>query len=92
MRVAIFGLGYVGCVSAACLSRHGHDVICVDVNPTKVQLLNEGQSPIVEKEMPKLIAEGVTKGKLRATTDPVQAVAESEISFSGSSQPAKAEA
>ncbi len=80
MKLSIFGLGYVGCVSAACLSRRG-DVIGVDVNPVKVELVNEGRSPIVEPGIAELIAEGVAAVRLRATTDAREAVLNSEISL-----------
>ena len=63
MKVSLFGLGYVGCVSAACLARAGHRVIGVDVNPLKVDILNSGQSPIVEKDVGALIMDAVAAGK-----------------------------
>ena len=62
MNVAVLGLGYVGCVSAACLARQGHRVFGIDVNPTKVDLINGGRSPIVEAEVDELIAEAVAAG------------------------------
>jgi GDP-mannose 6-dehydrogenase len=81
MRVAIFGLGYVGCVSAACLAEAGHQVIGVDVNPLKVEMINRGQSPIIEKDVDLLIAEAVGAGRLRATTDALEAVRTSDVSL-----------
>lgn len=80
MKLSIFGLGYVGCVSAACMAREGN-VIGVDVSPIKVEMVNAGRSPIVEPGMAELIAEGVAAGRLRATTDAHEAVMNSEISL-----------
>jgi len=80
VRVSIFGLGYVGCVSAGCLARLGHDVIGVDVNPSKVDALNRGQSPIVERGLPELIAAMRQAGRLRASTEHARAVEETELS------------
>jgi GDP-mannose 6-dehydrogenase len=68
-NLCIFGMGYVGCVSGACLSSLGHYVVGVEPNRTKVDLLNSGKSPIVEKELPELIASGVKEGRYRATDD-----------------------
>jgi GDP-mannose 6-dehydrogenase len=59
ITVSVFGLGYVGCVSAACLASRGHRVIGVDVNPDKVASLREGRSPIVEERIAELTAEVV---------------------------------
>ena len=81
MKISIFGIGYVGCVSAACLARAGHEVVGVDVNPTKVEIINSGASPIVEPGINELIGEVVKEGKLRATTDVAQAVASTEMSL-----------
>jgi GDP-mannose 6-dehydrogenase len=81
MRISIFGLGYVGAVSSACLADLGHEVVGVDVNPQKVDLINAGQSPIVEEGISDLIGRVVAAGRLRATTDEVAAVAATDVSF-----------
>ncbi len=81
MRIAIFGLGYVGCVSAACLANEGHQVIGVDVNPLKVEMINAGKSPIIETGVDKLIAEAVAAGRLQATTTAAEAVTKADLSF-----------
>lgn len=81
MRVCVVGVGYVGLVSAACLAREGHSVIGVDTNPAKVDMINAGISPIVERETPELIREAVAKGTLRATTDIEEAVSACELTM-----------
>ena len=81
MRVSVFGLGYVGTVSAGCLAHDGHEVVGVDSLPTKVDLINRGQSPIVEVDIGEIIAATARAGRLRATSDPVQAIRETELSF-----------
>ncbi|MBA7473541.1 GDP-mannose 6-dehydrogenase [subsurface metagenome] len=81
MNISVFGLGYVGCVSAACLAENGHKVIGVDINQNKVDIINSGKSPVVEKDIDSIIKEVVTAKKLIATRDSKQAVKNSEISM-----------
>ena len=81
MNVSVFGLGYVGSVSAACFAEDGHTVVGVDVNPGKVGSLNAGRSPIVEKGLDDLIRDNVANGRLRATTNTAEAVRDSDISL-----------
>ena len=68
MKISIFGLGYVGAVSAGCLATDGHEVIGVDPNKTKVDLINQGTTPIIEKDIGEMIAATVKSGHLRATS------------------------
>jgi GDP-mannose 6-dehydrogenase len=81
MRISIFGLGYVGCVTAACLAKAGHAVWGVDIKRDKVEMINAGRSPIIEKGIEEMIAEGRTCNYLRATTDPLEAVLCTDISL-----------
>ncbi len=81
MKISIFGLGYVGAVSCACLPELGHDVIGVDTNPSKVRMINDGASPVVEEGIDELIAAAVRAGRLRATNDVEAAVLGSEVSL-----------
>ncbi|NEO35103.1 MAG: UDP-glucose/GDP-mannose dehydrogenase family protein [Moorea sp. SIOASIH] len=81
MKISIFGLGYVGAVTAACLTRDGHEVIGVDVNPEKVALIAKGKSPIVEPKLGELLADGVAAGLIKATTDAEAAVVQSDLSL-----------
>ncbi|MDY0354987.1 MAG: nucleotide sugar dehydrogenase [Sedimentisphaerales bacterium] len=80
-RISVFGLGYVGTVCSACLAKEGHRVIAVDINTQKVDIVRGGRSPIIEKDLEQLIAEGVESGALTATTDSREAVLESDLSF-----------
>src|SRR5688572_2652318 len=81
MNVSVFGLGYVGSVSAASFAADGHTVVGVDVNPDKVASLNAGLSPIVEKGLDELIRDNAANGRLRATTDTKQAVHATDLSL-----------
>ena len=80
-RVSVFGLGYVGAVTAACLAHKGHEVVGVDVNPLKVQMMESGQAPVLEPRLKELIEEGRRSARLRASTDTYSAVHQSDVSF-----------
>ena len=81
MKISIMGLGYVGSVSAACLTRNGHRVIGVDTNKTKVDLINNGLTPIIEKDVGELIRASADKQLLSATTNTLDAVFETELTL-----------
>jgi GDP-mannose 6-dehydrogenase len=81
MKVSVFGLGYVGSVSAAMLATDGHEVIGVDLNPDKVAAINAGESPIVEPGLAEALQTVVQHGRLRATTSTEDAVRNSEVSL-----------
>jgi GDP-mannose 6-dehydrogenase len=81
LRISIFGLGYVGTVSAGCLAIDGHQVLGVDPVPAKVDLINRGQSPIIETDIGEIVASSVQAGRLRATHDAAQAICETDLSF-----------
>ncbi len=81
MNISVFGLGYVGVVCSACFSRDGHKVIGVDVENTKVDLVNNGKSTIIEEGLEEQIKKSVDKGLLLATRDYKQAVVDTDISF-----------
>jgi GDP-mannose 6-dehydrogenase len=79
MRITVLGLGYVGAVVAGCLARRGHEVIGVDTDPGKVQLLNAGRAPIIEPEIGEITAREVAAGRLAATTDVSAAIPRSDL-------------
>src|SRR5918993_4176831 len=81
MRVSVFGLGYVGSVSAANFAADGHEVVGVDVHPEKVRAINEGRSPIVEPGLGELLEQGAAAGRLRATTSTEEAVRDTDLSL-----------
>ena len=81
MKLSVFGLGYVGTVSAACLAQDGHDVLGVDPVASKVDLVNAGQSPIIEANIQEIIAEAVAAKRLGAIQDPQRAIQETDLSF-----------
>lgn len=79
--LSVFGLGYVGCVSAACFAARGHRVIGVDVNPSKTQFLRDGKAPVIEERIGELTAGVVASGMLDVDDDPRRAVLESDITI-----------
>jgi GDP-mannose 6-dehydrogenase len=81
VKISVFGLGYVGTVFSGCLAKDGHQVIGVDPNITKVELINKGLSPIIEKDIPEIIKKVVENGSFKATTDALSAVQQAEISL-----------
>lgn len=81
MRVSVFGLGYVGTVTAACLARDGHEVIGVDINAEKAAMVGAGRSPVIEPGLEEALRAGLSAGRLRATTDSAEAIAASDVSL-----------
>jgi len=81
MRISIFGLGYVGCVSLGCLAQNGFKMVGIDVNQTKVDLINQGLPTIIEKDIDRIIREQHAAGRISATNDYLQAVKNSEVSI-----------
>lgn len=81
MKISIFGLGYVGAVSMACLARDGHDVTGVDLDPVKLDLIRQGRSPIVEEGIQDLTAQVVASGRVRVTDDVAEAIRDTQLSF-----------
>src|SRR5437868_12661371 len=80
-KISVIGLGYVGAVSAGCLASKGYEVLGVDVNPLKVDLLESGKSPVLEPGLDELIAAGHQAGHLHATADASEAVQKTDLSF-----------
>jgi GDP-mannose 6-dehydrogenase len=81
MRVSIFGLGYVGAVSAACFAKEGHTVIGVDIDPYKLNLIRQGRAPIVEENLEPMLREAVSAGRLQVTDCATEAVHQTDISL-----------
>lgn len=81
MKISIFGLGYVGAVSLGCLARDGHEVIGVDIDQIKLDLITEGQTPIIEEGMADLMSDVAKSGLVNVTQDVNAAISNSEISF-----------
>lgn len=81
MKISVFGLGYVGAVSCGCLAELGHEVVGVDVAESKVELVNQGRSPIIEPQLPEILHKAHQAGRIRATTDAAGAVRDSDLAF-----------
>ena len=80
-RISIFGLGYVGAVSLACLARDGHQVTGVDIDPVKLELIRNRKSPILEEGIQELMRDVVNSGRVTVTNDAMQAMQDTELSF-----------
>jgi len=91
MNISIFGLGYVGCVSLGCMAQDGHTVIGIDVSREKVDMINQGKPTIVEAKIDEIIAEQFKKGRIRATQDYHESVAQTDISIVCVGTPSSAE-
>ncbi|MBN8521132.1 MAG: UDP-glucose/GDP-mannose dehydrogenase family protein [Alphaproteobacteria bacterium] len=91
MKTSIFGIGYVGAVTAACLAKDGHHVIAVDTDPVKVMCLAKGRSPIVEKDLGDYLAEGVKAGRIKATLSAAEAIENSDMSLICVGTPSRAD-
>jgi len=89
MKISVFGMGYVGCVTAAALSRRGHDVVGVDINLRKVRAINRGDAPVMEKGLSEIVADRVRDRKLSATTNGAEAVEITDLSLVCVSTPAR---
>ena len=81
MRISIFGLGYVGIVSAGCLAKAGHTIIGVDVHPQKIEQVNGGKSPIIEAQLEELLRDGVKNNRISATADCDEAIFNTDLSL-----------
>jgi UDPglucose 6-dehydrogenase len=81
MKIAIVGTGYVGLVSAACFASVGHDVVCVDIDPKKIEMLRLGKSPIYEPGLEEILKDGIAKKKLTFTTELNEALPETKVLF-----------
>ena len=90
VKISVFGLGYVGAVSAGCLAALGHEVVGVDPVEAKVALTAQGKPPVVEKDLERLLTDAVAQGRLRATTDSRKAVLETDCSLVCVGTPSKA--
>lgn len=91
MKVTVFGLGYVGSVTAAALARDGHEVVGVDVQATKLDAIANGRSPVLEDGVDAIVAEAVAAGRLRATDDPADGLRGSEVSLICVGTPSRAD-
>ena len=80
-RISVFGLGYVGAVSLACLARDGHRVVGVDIDPVKLELIRSRKSPILEEGIQELMRDVVNSGRVSVTADAAEAMRETELSF-----------
>ncbi len=87
MKMTVFGTGYLGATHAACMAELGHDVLGVDVDARKVEMLNAGTVPFYEPGLEEILARGLREGRLRFTTDPSEAVRHATVHFIGVGTP-----
>src|SRR5215471_7479744 len=80
-RIVVVGAGYVGLTTAVCFAHLGHDVVCADIDVSRVERLQRGELPIVEAGLGHLLTDGLRSGRLRFTTDPGGAVADAEFVY-----------
>lgn len=81
MKISIYGLGYVGSVSLACFAQCGHEITGVDVSQNKVDLVNRGESPVIEKDLGRIIKQQKQERRIAATLDAQAAALRTEVSF-----------
>jgi len=81
VKVALFGLGYVGAITAAALARDGHDVVGIDVASQKIDAIRDGRSPVIEPGIDEIIAAAIADGRLHASDDPAEGLADAELSL-----------
>ncbi|MFN7454123.1 MAG: UDP-glucose 6-dehydrogenase, partial [Pseudobdellovibrionaceae bacterium] len=90
MKISVFGTGYVGLVTGVCFAEMGNDVICSDIDQSKIDLLNRGQSPIFEKGLEAMIKSNADSGRLKFTTSLADSIAESDLLFIAVGTPSEA--
>lgn len=81
VRIAVFGLGYVGTVTTACLAEEGHSLLCTDIDSAKLEKLSRGESPVLETGLSELVRKGVQRGTIRTAIDPAQAIHETDAAI-----------
>lgn len=81
MKIAVVGAGYVGLVVAVCFSCNGHQVVCLEKNAARCKILNAGQCPILEKELPLMLKNAIKSNKIRFTTNAEDAIPSAELIF-----------
>src|SRR4030042_425519 len=81
MKISIIGTGYVGLVTGTCLAEVGHNVTCVDIVKEKVNIINNGKTPVYEPGLEELITKNIAANRMRATTESRKAIVESDVTF-----------
>lgn len=89
MIISVYGAGYVGLVSAVCIAKLGHEVICADIDVQKIALLSKGKCPIYEKELPELLQEQLQSKRLRFTADTGEAIGAAQVHIIATGTPSQ---